>query len=32
VSVESQAGRGTVFTITLRREEIAPEDTAGEAA
>jgi signal transduction histidine kinase len=32
VSVESQAGRGTAFTITLRREEIAPEDTAGEAA
>jgi signal transduction histidine kinase len=33
VSVESEAGRGTAFTLTLRRSDIAPEAaSAGEAA
>jgi signal transduction histidine kinase len=33
VSVDSQAGQGTAFTITLRRSEVVPEDAAaGEAA
>ena len=33
VSVESESGRGTAFTITLRRDEIAAHAaTAGEAA